>query len=94
MFQLFILRMEINASEHLESPLIYFAANGTYLDGFNGNASISFEAGKTYRLRILNSAAFAMFFFWIDGHQMRVIEVDGVSETLDTERIYYLRGSC
>ncbi|KAL5524740.1 FET3_1 [Sanghuangporus sanghuang] len=66
-----------------KAPLIYFAQNGTYLDGFNGNASIAFEGGKTYRLRIVNTAAFAMFFFWIDGHQMRIIEVDGV----DTEEM-------
>jgi iron transport multicopper oxidase len=31
--------------------------------------------GKTYRLRVVNTSAFAMFFFWIDGHDMRVIEV-------------------
>ncbi|KAL5512657.1 hypothetical protein ACEPAG_2923 [Sanghuangporus baumii] len=66
-----------------ESPLIYFATNGTYLDGFNGNASLAFEAGRTYRLRIVNTAGFAMFFFWIDGHQMRIIEADGV----DTEEM-------
>ena len=70
----------VNVIVHLfiEAPLIYFAQNGSYLDGFNENASITFEAGKTYRLRIVNTAAFAMFFFWIEGHQMRIIEVDGV----------------
>ena len=64
-----------------EAPLIYFAQNGTYLDGFNGNASLPFQAGKTYRLRIVNTGAFSMFYFWIDGHQMSIIEVDGT----DTE---------
>jgi iron transport multicopper oxidase len=29
-------------------------------------------------LRIVNTSAFAAFYFWIDGHDMRVIEVDGV----------------
>ena len=29
-------------------------------------------------MRIVNTAAFAMFYFWIDGHDMRIIEVDGV----------------
>ena len=47
--------------------------------GFNENATLPFEPGKTYRLRIVNTAAFAMFAFWIDGHEMRVIEADGVS---------------
>lgn len=73
-----------------DSGLIYFAQNGTYLGpksgtspssgsavGFNENATLPFKPGKTYRLRVVNTSAFAMFFFWIDGHDMRVIEVDG-----------------
>lgn len=78
-----------------DSSLIYFAQNGTYLGpisgtnpspvtaavGFNENATLPFQPGKTYRLRIVNTAAFAMFYFWIDGHDMSIIEVDGT----DTE---------
>ncbi|KAJ7322898.1 Fet3 protein [Mycena albidolilacea] len=73
-----------------DAGLIYFAQNGTYLGpisgsspssgtsvGFNENATLPFQPGKTYRLRVVNTSAFAMFFFWIDGHEMRVIEVDG-----------------
>jgi iron transport multicopper oxidase len=45
------------------------------------NSTIEFEAGKTYRLRFVNVAAFAMFHVWIEDHEMRVIELDGV----DTE---------
>ncbi|KAH9000834.1 Fet3 protein [Lactarius hatsudake] len=74
-----------------DSALIYFAQNGTNLGpisgtnpspvtsrvGFNENATLPFEPGKTYRLRIVNTSAFAAFFFWIDGHDMRIIEVDG-----------------
>jgi len=73
-----------------DAGLIYFAQNGTYLGpksgtspssgtsvGFNENATLPFQPGKTYRLRVVNTSAFAMFFFWIDGHDMRVIEVDG-----------------
>lgn len=74
-----------------ESGLMYFAQNSTYLGpiagsnpapvtnavGFNENATLPFQPGKTYRLRIVNTAAFAMFYFWIDGHDMRIIEVDG-----------------
>jgi FtsP/CotA-like multicopper oxidase with cupredoxin domain len=47
--------------------------------GFNENATLPFEPGKTYRLRIVNTSAFAAFFFYIDGHDMTIIEVDGVS---------------
>lgn len=27
---------------------------------------------------MVNTSGFAAFFFWIDGHEMRVVEVDGV----------------
>ena len=71
---------------------MYFSQNGQYLPpkegsetsgaasatGFNENATITFEPGKTYRLRIVNSGAFAGFYFWIDDHEMRIIEADGV----------------
>jgi iron transport multicopper oxidase len=75
-----------------DSALIYFVRGHetTYLApisgtisgagnvGFNENATLPFEAGKTYRLRVLNTSAFAMFYFWLDGHDMEIIEVDGV----------------
>ncbi|KAJ7438371.1 Fet3 protein [Mycena galericulata] len=73
-----------------DSPLIYFAHDGKYLGpkagsypdtgsvvGFNENATIPFKPGKTYRLRVIKTSAFAKFIFYIDGHDMRVIEVDG-----------------
>ena len=58
---------------------MYFSQNGTYLPGFNDRTSLSFQPGRTYRLRLINTSALAMFWFWIEGHDMRVIEVDGVS---------------
>ncbi|THU99994.1 ferroxidase [Dendrothele bispora CBS 962.96] len=75
-----------------DSAIVYFAQESGYLKskagtipspvtlsvGFNENATLPFEPGKTYRLRIVNTSAFSMFFLWIDGHDMRVIEVDGV----------------
>ncbi|KAK4057386.1 ferroxidase fet3 [Microbotryomycetes sp. JL221] len=66
-----------------QSALVYFAKNGSYLPSndnvlFNENASLPFEPNKTYRLRVFNTGSFAMLFMWIDGHQMRVIEMDGV----------------
>ncbi|KAH7920657.1 Fet3 ferroxidase [Leucogyrophana mollusca] len=74
-----------------DSALIYFAQNTTYLSpiggispspvtsavGFNENATLPFVPGRTYRLRVINMSAFAAFFFWIDGHDMRIIEGDG-----------------
>ncbi|OAX35604.1 Fet3 protein [Rhizopogon vinicolor AM-OR11-026] len=74
-----------------DSALMYFSQNGSYLApisgskpspvtsavGFNENATLPFQPGKTYRLRVINTSAFAGFFFWIDGHEMRIIEADG-----------------
>ena len=66
-----------------DSLLIYAAKGDTYLPSnenvkFNDDLSIPFEAGKTYRLRIINMGIFSMNYFWIDGHEMRIIEADGV----------------
>ncbi|KAF8630296.1 hypothetical protein AX15_003009 [Amanita polypyramis BW_CC] len=74
-----------------DSGLMYFTHNGQNLGpkagtspagptsavGFNENATLPFQPGKTYRLRIINTSAFSSFYFWIDGHDMRIIEVDG-----------------
>lgn len=38
----------------------------------------AFVPGKTYRLRIVAMTAIAMFNVWIDGHQMTVVEADGI----------------
>ncbi|KAJ3319438.1 ferroxidase fet3 [Boothiomyces sp. JEL0866] len=40
-------------------------------------SQFTFKAGKRYRLRFINMAAFATFNVSIAGHSMRVIEVDG-----------------
>ncbi|KAF9028653.1 Fet3 ferroxidase protein [Hymenopellis radicata] len=42
-----------------------------YLEPISGRSS-----SATYRLRIVNTSAFAMFFFWIDGHDMRITDVE------------------
>ncbi|KAH9932264.1 Fet3 ferroxidase protein [Fomitopsis serialis] len=75
-----------------KAPLMYFSQGEQYLPpkegsspsgstsgtGFNENATMTFEPGKTYRLRIANTGAFGGFYFWIDGHDMQIIEADGV----------------
>lgn len=45
-------------------------------------AKFEFVPGKVYRLRIINMSALAMFHVHIDGHEMEIIEVDGI----DVER--------
>ena len=70
-----------------DSGLMYFAhtkkgEEARTMPGMNENATLPFEPGKTYRLRLINMSAASVFDFWIDGHDMDIIEVDGV----DVER--------
>ncbi|KAL7413963.1 Cupredoxin [Mrakia frigida] len=73
-----------------ESSLLYVASNGSYLvpqadlaqgTGVSDRATINFVPGKTYRLRFINMSALAMFHVWMDGHDMQIIEADGVELT-------------
>lgn len=44
---------------------------------------------KTYLVRIVNIGAFAAHFFWIEGHEMTVVEVDGVwTDEALADRLY------
>ncbi|KAF9579666.1 hypothetical protein BGW38_003980 [Lunasporangiospora selenospora] len=52
------------------------------------HAHFSFQKGLRYRIRIINSGAFAAFHFSIDNHRLTVIEVDGVDvQPVEVERI-------
>lgn len=53
------------------------------------NLQIKIQPGKTYMLRIVNMGAFAAQYFWIEGHKMRVIEVDGVyTKAAEADQLY------
>ncbi|OOQ83552.1 Laccase-1 [Penicillium brasilianum] len=53
--------------------------NGTNTWGTKGSRfSTTFEAGKRYRMRLVNAAADQHFRFMIDGHQLEVIATDFV----------------
>jgi len=39
---------------------------------------IAVQVGKTYLVRLANIGAFVGQYFWIEGHSMRIVEVDGV----------------
>ena len=53
------------------------------------NFTLPVEPGKTYLFRLANVGAFAGQYFWIEGHSMRVVEVDGVfTEAAETDMIY------
>ncbi|KAI9356232.1 multicopper oxidase-domain-containing protein [Zopfochytrium polystomum] len=42
------------------------------------DSTVTFVPGKTYRLRVVSMSAIGMYTFWIDGHNMTIIEVDGI----------------
>jgi len=53
------------------------------------NLTVAVEPGITYLLRIINVSAFAGHYFWIEGHTMSIVEVDGVwTDPVETDTIY------
>jgi iron transport multicopper oxidase len=53
------------------------------------NLQINVEPGKTYMFRMVNMAAFAAQYFWIEGHSMKIVEVDGVyTEPTEASMLY------
>lgn len=53
------------------------------------NLTISIQPGKTYLFHMVNMGAFAGQYFWIEGHTMKIVEVDGVfTEPAETNMIY------
>lgn len=53
------------------------------------NLTVSVQPGKTYMFRVVNIGAFAGQYFWIEGHNLTIIEVDGVyTDPAEAELIY------
>jgi iron transport multicopper oxidase len=53
------------------------------------NFTVDVQPGKTYFFRITNVGAFAGQYFWIEGHNMTIIETDGVyTESASANMIY------
>lgn len=48
------------------------------------------DAGKTYLVRVVNVGAFAGQYLWFEGHNMTVVEVDGVYTQPQTTSMLYL----
>jgi iron transport multicopper oxidase len=42
------------------------------------NLTVSVQPGKTYLVHIVNIGAFAGQYLWFEGHNMTIVEVDGV----------------
>lgn len=53
------------------------------------NLTISLAPGTTYLFRLVNMAAFAGMYLWFEGHNMTIIEVDGIyTEEAEAEMLY------
>lgn len=53
------------------------------------NLVVLVEHGKTYLLHLANVGAFAGQYFWIEGHTMKIVEVDGVwTDAAEADMIY------
>ncbi|KXH67517.1 multicopper oxidase, partial [Colletotrichum salicis] len=54
------------------------------------NLTISIQPVKTYLMRVINIGAFAGQYLWFEGHNMSIIEVDGVYTQQATAEMIYL----
>lgn len=53
------------------------------------NLTVPVEPGKTYLFHVVNIGAFAGQYIWFEGHNMTIVEVDGVfTEQAVAETIY------
>lgn len=53
------------------------------------NLTVAVEPGKTYLVRVVNIGAFAGQYLWFEGHNMTLVEVDGVYvDEAEAEMIY------
>ncbi|GKT57194.1 multicopper oxidase [Colletotrichum tofieldiae] len=53
------------------------------------NLTVPVQPGKTYLFRLVNMAAFAGQYVWIEGHNISIVEVDGVyTEPAEASMIY------
>jgi iron transport multicopper oxidase len=53
------------------------------------NLTIAVQPGKTYLFHVVNVGAFAGQYIWFEGHNMTIVEVDGVyTEKAEAEMIY------
>lgn len=54
------------------------------------NLTVSMEAGKTYMFRVVNVGAFAGQYIWFEGHNLTIIEVDGIYTQKQSAQAIYL----
>ena len=54
------------------------------------NVTLSVQPGKTYLVRVINMGAFASQYMWFEGHNMTIVEVDGVYTQPQPASMIYL----
>lgn len=54
------------------------------------NLNIDVQPGRTYLIRMINMGAFAGQYIWFEGHNMSVVEVDGVYTKPAVAEMIYL----
>ncbi len=54
------------------------------------NLKVAVQPGKTYLFRMINIGAFAGQYIWFEGHNMTIVEVDGVYHQLAVAEMIYL----
>ncbi|KAI3332769.1 Cupredoxin [Ustulina deusta] len=54
------------------------------------NLKVAVQPGKTYLFRMVNIGAFAGQYIWFEGHNMTIVEVDGVYHQLAVAEMIYL----
>ncbi|KAJ2258202.1 ferroxidase fet3, partial [Coemansia sp. RSA 455] len=70
--------------EEVLNPLVPFPPPPSFpyglINGINGNETtpITFVPGKKYRLRVINMSSTEWFKFSLPGHQLQIIEADGI----------------
>lgn len=53
------------------------------------NLTVAVEPGKTYLFRMINMGAFAGQYIWFEGHNISIVEVDGIYvQPAEADRIY------
>lgn len=53
------------------------------------NLTIPVQPGRTYLFRVVNIGAFAAQYLWVEGHKMRIVEVDGVyTKPAEADAVY------
>ena len=53
------------------------------------NLTVAVQPGKTYLFHVVNIGAFAGQYLWFEGHNMTIVEIDGVyTDQAETEMIY------